>query len=168
MGFKKKTNLPFFFLLFLNSGMRETTSNLVGKRTSQVASKDLPRKQRWLNTNSLFLIDGKSPIQPYPQLAHKTTQFTSKGPGRHRLVNMKGFLMALIDEIYPPLVCPECYQISSGRSEADQHLKVLHHGRKIFQCVSSTCEQAYSTKAGLRYHLEHAHQVTLSSDRQSK
>jgi hypothetical protein len=132
------------------------------KRSSQVASKELPRKYRLPNINSLFLIDGQSPVQPYPQLIDKTRQLlTTNGPGRQRSVDIKGLLLALIDEIYPPLICPECYQTSSGRSEADEHFRELHRGRKVFQCVSSTCEQAYSTKAGLRYHLEHAHQVTI-------
>lgn len=148
--------------------MTKRVSSSVEKRSSQLGTKEPPRKHNSPNTNSLFLIDGKSPVHPDPQLTNKTIQLMSNGPGRHRSDDMKGLLLALIDEIYPPLICPECYQTSYGRSEADRHFRELHRGRKVFQCVSFTCEQIYSTKAGLRYHLEHAHQVTPSLAHKTK
>lgn len=110
-----------------------------------------------------FLIDGKPPIQPNPSLVAKKTE-TRHGPGRHRSVDLKGLIMELIDEVYPPTVCPTCLHTASGRSEADLHFKTEHHGVKAFRCVNAQCEQAYSSKPGLRYHLEHAHRVTLVTD----
>jgi hypothetical protein len=116
------------------------------------------------NTNQ-FLIDGTAPTQPCPQLLAKKAEVrpNNSGPGRHRSVDLKGLIMELIDEIYPPLVCPTCLHIASGRSEADAHFKNEHHGTKVFECVHTKCDQAYSSKPGLRYHLEHAHKVTLVS-----
>lgn len=116
-------------------------------------------------TTAHFLIDGTVPVKPSPQLLAKKTEVPrNTGPGRHRSVDLKGLIMELIDEIYPPLVCPTCYHISSGRSEADAHFKNEHHGFKVFECMHTKCDQAYSSKPGLRYHLEHAHQVTMVSD----
>ncbi|KAI8991144.1 hypothetical protein BDF20DRAFT_808512, partial [Mycotypha africana] len=109
-------------------------------------------------------IDGISPIQPLPALiAGKTQQTMSRGDngrGRQRSMDIKGLILELIEEIYPPLYCPECYEISSSRSEADNHVKTYHQGSKIFACVSPACKQSYSSRAGLRYHLEHGHTVT--------
>lgn len=109
-----------------------------------------------------FLIDGTIPTQPSPQLLEKKTE-TRHGPGRHRSVDLKGLIMELIDETYPPLVCPTCLHTASARSEADLHFKTEHHGKKVFKCVHTRCDQSYSSKPGLRYHLEHAHQVTLNN-----
>lgn len=116
-----------------------------------------------VTTANQFLIDGSPPIQPHPTLLAKKTEIRH-GPGRHRSVDLKGLIMELIDETYPPSVCPTCLYTASGRSDADLHFKTEHHGIKAFKCVNAACEQTYSSKPGLRYHLEHAHDVTLVSD----
>ncbi|KAI8640085.1 hypothetical protein BD408DRAFT_420276 [Parasitella parasitica] len=111
---------------------------------------------------SQFLIDGSSPITPHPRLVanRNSTMTLINGPGRHRSVDIKGLILQLIEETYPPLICPDCFQTSSGRAEADQHLKLKHRGQKVFKCISPDCKHVYSSKPGLRYHLEHVHQIS--------
>lgn len=111
-----------------------------------------------------FLIDGTAPRRPSPQLLEKRTE-TRHGSGRQRSVYLKGLIMGLIDETYPPFVCPTCYFTASARSLIDAHFKNTHRGVKAFKCVDAKCDQAYSSRPGLRYHLEHAHSVTLSVER---
>ncbi|KAI9485325.1 MAG: hypothetical protein EXX96DRAFT_5117 [Benjaminiella poitrasii] len=122
---------------------------------------------------SQFLIDGKSPIEPNPKLiaAAAATNYipnnaNQQGPGRHRSLSEKGLILELIDEVYPPLVCPGCHKTNNLRTDADQHLKAVHKGQKYFCCVSSDCEQVYASKPGLRYHIEHAHRVSLINENQ--
>lgn len=122
------------------------------------------RKRKTPLYTSHFTIDGENPIEPHPQiLALKPDSTTHQGPGRHRSVDLKGIILELIEEIYPPLICPSCFHKSKGRAEADQHLKEKHHGQKLYNCASTSCEQAYSSKGGLRYHIEHNHKVTSSN-----
>jgi hypothetical protein len=70
-------------------------------------------------------------------------------------------LLALIDASYPPLFCPSCRHVAANRTEADHHYRSTHHGERIFVCMHPYCQQAYSSKGGLRYHLEHMHTVSL-------
>lgn len=153
-----------------NGGAKLSTRKRRPTDVSVPVKKDSPRQKRSKIANSSqFLVDGLSPITPHPQLiANKhNTAIPTSGPGRHRSVDIKGLILQLIEETYPPLVCPDCFQISSGRAEADQHLKSKHHGQKVFKCVASNCNQVYSSKPGLRYHLEHAHQITrINENRQ--
>ncbi|KAI7873945.1 uncharacterized protein EV154DRAFT_527533 [Mucor mucedo] len=145
----------------LESSRKEPT-RVVYKRTTPTQSRGAS-PDSGVSTVNQFLIDGNAPVQPHPTLVAKKTE-VRHGPGRHRSVDIKGLIMELIDETYPPTVCPTCLYTASGRSDADLHFKTEHHGNKAFKCVDPTCEQAYSSKPGLRYHLEHAHKVTLVSD----
>lgn len=129
--------------------------------------KDTSRQKKSKTTNSShFIVDGLTPIIPYPRLIENKSYTTApaSGPGRHRSMDVKGLILQLIEESYPPLVCPVCFQTSVGRAEADMHLKSKHHGQKVFKCVAPNCNQAYSSKPGLRYHLEHVHQVSRTND----
>ncbi|KAL9537140.1 hypothetical protein MBANPS3_012042 [Mucor bainieri] len=125
-------------------------------------------KQKKAKTSdaSQFLVDGFSPINSHPRILanrHNIASISSR-PASRNLVDIKSLTLQLIDDIYPPLICPECYHLSSARTEADQHLKSKHLGQKVFKCVSSSCTQVYSSKAGLRYHIEHAHQISRIND----
>ncbi|GAN11358.1 hypothetical protein MAM1_0559d10917 [Mucor ambiguus] len=126
------------------------------------------RKRTKISNASQFLVDGFSPINPHPRVLANRHNIASLGrSARRKLVDSKGFILQLIDEIYPPLICPECYHLSTARTEADQHIKSNHLGQKVFKCVSSSCTQVYSSKAGLQYHMEHAHQISRISDSSS-
>ncbi|KAJ2965052.1 hypothetical protein NQZ79_g127 [Umbelopsis isabellina] len=70
-------------------------------------------------------------------------------------------MLALIDASYPPLLCPSCKHVAANRTEADHHYRSNHHGERNFVCMHPYCQQAYSSKGGLRYHLEHMHNVSL-------
>lgn len=125
-------------------------------------SHDHAKQKRTKTSNaSQFLVDGLKPIKPHPRAIANRHNSAS---ARRKSVDMKDLILQLIDETYPPLVCPECHYLSSARTEADQHLKLNHLGQKVFTCVSSSCTQVYSTKAGLRYHMEHAHQISRIND----
>lgn len=140
--------------------LRSTT--LAARKMNRIANKRKRIRRELLNGSSSpnrFLIDGEPPIQPHPSMAEKKEEM-SHGPGRHRSV----LVMGLIDEIYPPTICPICLYTADSRLEADSHFKKEHYSSKPFRCLHSECEQTYSSKAGLRYHLEHAHRVTLVSD----
>ncbi|KAI9266356.1 hypothetical protein EDC94DRAFT_35908 [Helicostylum pulchrum] len=143
--------------------LRSTT--LAARKMNRIANKRKRIRRELLNGSSSpnrFLIDGEPPIQPHPSMAEKKEEM-SHGPGRHRSV----LVMGLIDEIYPPTICPICLYTADSRLEADSHFKKEHYSSKPFRCLHSECEQTYSSKAGLRYHLEHAHRVTLVSDMES-
>ncbi|KAI9277808.1 hypothetical protein BY458DRAFT_86172 [Sporodiniella umbellata] len=103
------------------------------------------------------LIDGNPPRNPKPELIPKRSksQFVT---GRQRLADLKGLLTEIIEDIYPPLTCPVCFENHSTRAEADSHAKEKHHGEKPFECLAE-CEQAYSSRNGLRYHLFNIHSV---------
>lgn len=123
------------------------------------------QKRTKTSNTSQFLVDGLKPIKPHPRaIANRHNSASMSRPARRKSVDMKDLILQLIDEIYPPLVCPECHHLSSARTEADQHLRLNHLGQKVFACVSSSCTQVYSTKAGLRYHMEHAHQISRIND----
>lgn len=68
--------------------------------------------------------------------------------------------LALMDATYPPLLCPSCKHIANNRTEADHHYRSSHHGEKNFVCMHPYCQQTYSSKAGLKYHLEHMHAIS--------
>ncbi|KAI8391084.1 uncharacterized protein BYT42DRAFT_555515 [Radiomyces spectabilis] len=106
-----------------------------------------------------FLIDGEAPRRKEGLERFETSK--NYGPGRRRSTDYKGQLMDFIDQIYPPLVCSVCYQTSTGRADAEQHLKETHKGVKSYSCMHPSCEHAYSSRAGLRYHLEHAHTISI-------
>ncbi|KAK4510785.1 uncharacterized protein ATC70_005218 [Mucor velutinosus] len=127
---------------------------------------DPARQKRAKTSNaSQFLVDGFSPMNHLPRIVANRHSIASVSRlARRKSVDVKGLILQLIDEIYPPLVCPECCHVSTARSEADQHLKSKHFGQKVFKCVSSGCTQVYSSKAGLRYHMEHAHKISRISD----
>ncbi|KAI8063677.1 uncharacterized protein B0P05DRAFT_555241 [Gilbertella persicaria] len=69
-------------------------------------------------------------------------------------------VVELIDLYYPPLICPDCIHVSRAKLEAEDHLKTKHQGMKLFQCLAPQCQHNYKSKGGLKYHLEHAHQVS--------
>jgi hypothetical protein len=69
-------------------------------------------------------------------------------------------ILALMDATYPPLLCPSCKHIAVNRTEADRHYQTSHHGERNFLCMHPYCQQSYSSKGGLRYHLEHMHTVS--------
>ncbi|OAD71640.1 C2H2-type zinc finger transcription factor [Phycomyces blakesleeanus NRRL 1555(-)] len=120
------------------------------------------------NDCSQFRIDGQVPRQN-SMLAHSHQVYLQQneqkraGPGRRRLEGQKGLLMGLIDHCYPPPICPSCYYTGSSLSDIHMHYK-LHSGVKAYRCIHPTCNHAYSSRPGLRYHLEHAHTVTMISD----
>lgn len=135
-----------------------------GKAGTASKQSDSNKRRGSSDSGNQFLIDGTVPRRPSPHLLEKRTE-TRNGPGRHRSVDLKGLIMELIDETYPPFVCPTCDHTASARSLVDSHFKSAHHGVKAFKCVHTKCDQAYSSKPGLRYHLEHAHNVTLNTGR---
>ncbi|KAF1804129.1 hypothetical protein FB192DRAFT_1088813 [Mucor lusitanicus] len=123
------------------------------------------QKKAKASSASHFLVDGFCPINPHPRIiANRHNTASMSEPARRKSMDIKSLIQQLIDEVYPPLICPECYHVSTARTEADQHLKSNHLGQKVFKCVSSICTQVYSSKAGLRYHIEHAHQISRIND----
>jgi hypothetical protein len=68
--------------------------------------------------------------------------------------------LALMDATYPPLLCPSCKHIANNRTEADHHYRSNHHGERNFVCMHPYCQQTYSSKGGLKYHLEHMHTIS--------
>ncbi|CEJ03304.1 hypothetical protein G6F70_002284 [Rhizopus microsporus] len=109
-------------------------------------------------------IDNLPLNNPKPHLSTVQSQ-SQHTVGRQRSTDFKGMLTALIDKIYPPLVCPSCLHVSLARSDADEHFKDKHHGEKVYECIAYNCDQAYSSKAGLRYHLQKSHQVNLNPEK---
>ncbi|KAI7869229.1 hypothetical protein BDF14DRAFT_1880396 [Spinellus fusiger] len=155
MGQQSKTDL-----LQLPTSWQGTTTDLT----------TLPAKEREMIAlvNSQFRIDGQVPQQDAQlaqshHLEQQDTHQRNAGPGRRRLEGQKGLLMDLIDSIYPPSLCPVCYCKGASRSEIDQHYK-LHPGAKAYRCTHPSCHHAYSSRPGLRYHLEHAHTVTMITE----
>lgn len=147
----------------MNNEVNDMNSSSNSSKPSAATLKQSDNKRGAVSdSGNQFLIDGTLPRRPSPHLLEKRTE-TRNGPGRHRSVDLKGLIMELIDETYPPFVCPSCDHTASARSLVDSHFKSAHHGVKAFKCVHTKCDQAYSSKPGLRYHLEHAHNVTLNT-----
>ncbi|KAG1109317.1 hypothetical protein G6F42_015690 [Rhizopus arrhizus] len=150
-----------------NGGAKPSTRKRKSVDASFPASKSDVARQKRSKTSSAsqFLVDGFSPINPHPRImANRQSTASMSRSGRQKTVDIKGLVIQLIDETYPPLICPECYHLSTARAEAEQHLKSKHFGQKVYKCVSSSCTQVYSSKPGLRYHVEHAHQISRKND----
>ncbi|EIE84406.1 hypothetical protein G6F57_011899 [Rhizopus arrhizus] len=109
-------------------------------------------------------IDGYPPKNPKPQLSF--LQPPQASVGRQLSSDFQGMLNMLIDQAYPPNACPSCFEVFTARSEAKEHFKEQHRGEKTYQCLAHNCEQSYSSKPGLRYHLLNGHQATLVSDKE--
>jgi hypothetical protein len=122
--------------------------------------KDAKRLKTSQENSSVFLIDGIPPVQTEEA---KNLATTNTASNRKKAIH-KNLASELIDESYPPSICPVCNEHpENGRSGADLHFKTEHSGVKAFKCVHSSCESCFSSRPGLKYHLEHAHTVTLAS-----
>ncbi|ORY93868.1 hypothetical protein BCR43DRAFT_495471 [Syncephalastrum racemosum] len=115
-----------------------------------------------------YLIDGLAPNASKVVHSRRNGGRSAGGAaiseGRHR----KSSLVDFIDLVYSPLECPLCQKVSTARSDMAQHMMDQHRDQKLFSCIHPTCEHAYSSRAGLRYHLEHAHTVVFLADKKKQ
>lgn len=147
-------NVAYFFLVEKKKNQKKGT-RIVGnmKRKHSEANQDPS------NLSQRITIDGHTPRNPKPQLCLLRTE-SQFVVGRQRSTDLKGILTELIEEFYPPLVCAICLDVSATRADSDMHFKAKHRGEKAFECLGHDCQQAYSSRSGLRYHLLTNHQVT--------
>ncbi|KAI8359103.1 hypothetical protein EDC96DRAFT_238726 [Choanephora cucurbitarum] len=138
--------------------------NTSTKSTMQHNNKKRKAFDPLVNTILPFLIDGLPPLATQPQI------IASKGSKKREinddmLGEEKKVVAHMIDLAYPSLICPCCLQESKVKTEADEHMKAEHKGVKMFECLSPLCNQIYTTKGGLKYHVEHVHHVVFISSR---
>jgi hypothetical protein len=137
--------------------MRNTKKDAKRLKPSQEDAKRFKPSQE---NSSVYLIDGIPPVQTEEA---KKLAATNKESNRKKAIR-KNLASELIDESYPPSICPVCNEHpENGRSGADLHFKAEHSGVKAFKCAHPSCESCFSSRPGLKYHLEHAHTVTLAS-----
>ncbi|KAI8344702.1 hypothetical protein BC941DRAFT_464908 [Chlamydoabsidia padenii] len=70
----------------------------------------------------------------------------------------------IIDQSYPPNSCPLCDNEETTRTKAEQHYRSSHKGKQGYMCMDPECEQGFSCRAGLQYHLHAAHTFKREKD----
>ncbi|KAI8356204.1 hypothetical protein BD560DRAFT_356939 [Blakeslea trispora] len=121
----------------------------------------------FVDTIMPFLIDGLPPITTQTQII-ASKNINKREINVNALEDEKKAVSRLIDLAYPSLVCPCCLRVSRAKAESDEHMKNEHRGTKMFECLSTQCSQIYTTKAGLKYHMEHVHHVVFVNSSGSK